>query len=152
MKTKMYVLITMKYFFIAGIICSALTSCGMTTETSSDSRFKSIIGREIQTKRQLRLYRNDPHQTGDNVHFCLTEAYYRFSETDSGEVAIIPQSHRVQFDKLRRTRSLSGGSEYLLGTLKFKGTTYPISYWLGLIGDDSNAGWKGIYRSFEMPE
>lgn len=138
--------------FFTHMLSIMLVGCGMTTETKSDPRFKALLGRDVLTKRALRLYRIDSNLTGDDTHHCITAGYYPFSETDSGEVAIIPQSHRVQFDKLRRARSLSGGSEYLLGTLKFKGTTYPISYWLGLIGDDSNAGWKGIYRSFEMPE
>ena len=124
----------------------------MTIETKSDPRFKAILGRDVLTKRPLRLYRIDPNLTGDNTHHCVIAGYYPFSETDSGQIGVIPKQHAVRFDKLRRTRALSAGSESLIGTVRFEGKTYPISYKLGLIGDDTNAGWRRIYLSFDMPK
>jgi hypothetical protein len=137
--------------FTICIFSTMLTGCGMTTETRSDSRFKRILGHEILTKRPLRLYRINFNLTEDNTHHNITAGYYPFSETDSGEIAVIPKNHAVRFDKLRRTHSVSGGSEYLLGTLNYKGTTYPISYSVGLTGDSSNADLKSFYLSFEIP-
>lgn len=139
------------HWFIILMLSLMLSGCG-TTETQKDSRFKTILGREVMTKRPLRLYRIDPGLTGDNTHHCLTAGYYPFSETDSGEIGVIPANYAVRFDKVRRTRSISAGEEYLIGIVKFKGVTYPISYTLGLIGDDSNAGWRRIYLSFEVPK
>jgi hypothetical protein len=137
------------FVFLIGITFS---SCGMVAHSTRDPRFNQIFGREIQAKRPLRLYRIDRDLTGDTDHHYITAGYYPFSETDSGEIGVLPTGHPVRFEKLRRDYSIDGGSERLLGTTMFRGTTYLVSYYLGLAGDDTIAGWKRIYLSFEIPK
>jgi hypothetical protein len=52
--------------FFAHMLSIMLVGCGMTIETKSDPRFKAILGRDVLTKRPLRLYRIDPNLTGGN--------------------------------------------------------------------------------------
>ena len=62
---------------------------------------------------------------------------------------MVPKHHPVHFEQVRKTYDITGGGEYLNGSLELRGKTYPISYWLGLLNDDSKSGWKRFYKSFE---
>ena len=98
------------------------------------------------------MYRIDMQLTGDRDHHYLTEGEYPFSETDSGEIGVLPPGHPVIFKKLRQTTMSGGVGERLLGTTDFRGTTYPVSYYLGIAGNETTGGWKRIYLSFSIPK
>lgn len=142
-----------KCIFIALIVVwfQVLSGCKFTTHSMNDNRFSKVIGFEIVTKQQLRLYRIDPDLNYDSKYHLITEGYFPFTETDNGEIGVLPIGHRVRFEKLRSIHTPDGVSESLLGTTVFEGKVYPISYRLGFAGDNAGSGWKGIYRSFEIP-
>jgi len=138
---------------IIPVVCGiALSSCVRTTVSKSDPRFTSIFGKDIETKRPLRLYRLDYNLTGDADHHLITAGHYQLTETDSGEIGVLPAGHKVRFNEIHRVHSGDGVSESLRGTTVFHGVSYPVTYWLGFAHDTGPAGWQRIYRSFKMPK
>lgn len=131
---------------VVGALALLLCSCTIATVKTEDLRFKNVLGYTIHTKRSLNLYEIEPQLTGDAEHHLITAGSYPFKV-----LAVLPSGHLVSFTKLRKTPMSGGAAEYLLGTTEFRGKTYPVCYGLGFSGDESNAGWRMIYRSFTIP-
>jgi hypothetical protein len=136
------------YLFCLFCVGFIFTSCQMTTYHTTDPRFPQVFGKEIHTKHTLRLYRlSHDFPSGLEYHY-ITESYFPFSATDSGEIGVLPVGHAVVFDRLKRVRKTDSVREVLLGRTKFRGTTYPVCFDIGSVGDESVYGWKGVYSSF----
>lgn len=137
------------YILLAGVI---LSSCQMKTYTTTDPRFPQVFGREIRTKHTLRLYPINRDLTGELDHHLITESLFQSLDPDENEIGVLPVGHPVVFDKLMRERTPDYVAESLFGKTLFRGTTYPVCFKLGWLGDESNSGWKGIYYSFDVPK
>ncbi|MEO8616537.1 MAG: hypothetical protein ABI600_15450 [Luteolibacter sp.] len=127
-----------------------IVSCVTTSPVSNDRRFASVIASGVTTKRELHLY--PPHTDfSDNIddRYSLSEGLFSSTDGKSDYVATVPAHHQVHFENVRKRRDIMGGGEYLLGSLKLNGKTYSISYWLGSLGDETNAGWRAFFKSFE---
>jgi hypothetical protein len=132
---------------LLGALMSA--SCESTSRVSSDARFASAIARGMKTKRALHLYPPGIGVSDSGESYSLSAGLFSSREGAWDYVATVPAHHPVCFEQVRKTYDITGGGEYLLGSLELRGKTYRVSYWLGLLNDDSKAGWKGFYKSFE---
>ena len=141
--------VALRYVFLLFVLIFMNISCESNLSISRDSRFASLAARGIRTKRELRLYPPGIGVSDSGDRYSLSAGYFGSAEKGWDYVATIPAHHPVAFEKLRRTYDVTGGGEYLLGHLDYGGETYQISSWLGLLNDDSQAGWRRFFKSFE---
>ena len=127
-------------------------SCESTGRVSSDARFANVIARGVRTKRALYLYPPGIGVSDKGGRYALSEGFFSSKEGKWDYVAKVPAHHPVRFEQVRKTYDITGGGEYLLGSLNLHGKTYPVSYWLGLLNDGSKAGWSLFYKSFEAAQ
>ena len=126
-----------------------MVSCETASPISKDRRFASMIASGVKTKQELHLYPPGIGVSDSGDRYSLSEGLFSSGEGKWDYVATVPAHHPVHFQKVRKTRDIMGGGEYLLGSLELNGKPYSISYWLGSLNNDSNAGWRCFFKSFE---
>ena len=138
---------------LAAAACLLLPGCVMMLLTmgnkdiSKDARFAQVLGREIRTKVEMRLYAPDNRRPEDMRHV------YDLTNVMSGpvnRVAVVPAGHAVRFDRAVRKNGLGGSSEYLFGEIIIRGRTYPMNYYL--TSDVYPDAWRRMYGVFEVRE
>lgn len=137
----------------AAAACLLLPGCVMMLLTmgnkdiSKDARFAQVLGREIRTKVEMRLYAPDNRRPDD------MREIYDLSNVMSGpenRVAVVPAGHVVRFDRAVRKNFFDGSSEYLFGEITIHGRTYPMNYYLSTsVYPD---GWRRMYAVFAVQE
>ncbi len=138
---------------LAAAACLLLPGCVMMMLTlgnkdiSKEARFAQVLGREIRTKVEMRLYAPDNSSHDD------MRAIYDLSNVMSGpenRVAVVPAGHVVRFDRAVRKHFFDGSSEYLFGEITIHGRTYPMYYYLSTsVYPD---GWRRMYEVFALRE
>lgn len=135
--------------FALSLVMLLSVACENIRPIANDSRFADVIASGVRTKRELRLYPPGIGVSDSGGRYSLSEGYFATTPQSWDYVAVVPAHHPVNFEKVRRVYDFSGGSEYLLGNIELKGEDYPVSYWLGLLNNDSETGWRCFFRSFE---
>lgn len=138
---------------LSAIACSCLSGCVMMLLTmgnkdiSKDARFAQVLGREIRTRVEMRLYAPDNRRPDD------MREIYDLTNVMSGpenRVAVVPAGHVVRFDRAVRKNFFDGSSEYLFGEITIHGRTYPMNYYLSTsVYPD---GWRRMYEVFAVRE
>lgn len=116
------------------LILVGLSSCGITTLSKSDSRFALILGKTIQIKNPIFLYEIDSGLTGDSSRFPVSGAKYDPADV----VGVLGVGHPVVFEAVETSRDLGAYSQHLVGYTDFESKRFPITYFIGIGGDD----WK----------
>jgi hypothetical protein len=106
--------------------CLTLPGCVMMLLTmgkkdiSKDARFAQVLGREIRTKVEMRLYAPDNRRPDD-----MREVYDLTNVMSGPEnrVAVVPAGHALRFDRAVRKNDLGGYEEHLFGELTIHGRT-----------------------------
>lgn len=110
-------------------------------DISKDPRFTQVLGREIRTKVEMRLYAPDNRRPDDMREiYDLTNAM----SGPENRVAVVPAGHAVRKD------GLGGSSEYLFGEITIHGRTYPMKYYL--TSDVYPDAWRRMYEVFVLRE
>lgn len=125
------------------LILAGLNSCGMTTFSKNDSRFDSIFGKELHTKRLLSLYEISSDLTGDSSRFLISGAKHGPEEV----VAVLGVGHPVVFEAVKTSRNLGSYNQYLVGYTNVNSKRYPIIYYVGMGGDSWKVGFKNYFNS-----
>ncbi|HWB58540.1 MAG TPA: hypothetical protein VG733_03570 [Chthoniobacteraceae bacterium] len=99
------------------------TGCDIVTPVSKRGDFKSLSGDPVITRKPMQLHELD---------YALNKYDDRY-ELDSGSqgmplVGVIPKGHPVFFQKVLHRTGFNTDDIYLVGTLEFRGKTYPITY------------------------
>jgi hypothetical protein len=137
----------------AAAACLLLPGCVMMLLTmgnkdiSKDARFAQVLGREIRTKVEMRLYAPDNRRPDD------MREIYDLSNVMSGpenRVAVVPAGHVVRFDRAVRKDGLGSSSEYLFGEITIHGRTYPMNFYL--TSDVYPNAWRRMYGVFALRE
>jgi len=149
MKSKTNLIILTSKLVILSFALLMSVACQSTSNISNDPRFANIVASGVRTKRELRLYPPGVAIFDSRDRYSLSAGEISTTANGWDYVATVPAHYPVHFDKLRRVHDISGGGEYLLGNLDFNGENYLISYWLGMLNDDSQAGWERFFKSFE---
>ena len=138
---------------LAAAACLLLPGCVMmllsqgNKDISKDARFAQVLGREIRTKVEMRLYAPDNRRPDD------MREIYDLSNVMSGpenRVAVVPAGHAVRFDRAVRKDGLGGSSEYLFGEITIHGRTYPMKFYL--TSDVYPDAWRRMYEVFALRE
>ena len=122
-----------------------------TREVTSDKRFEKILNVQIQTKRELNLYRmvQESSRLSPDVEYQLTAGETN-NDPDHQLIGTIEVGHKVTFDRAYSQSGSGETSEWLVGSINFKGRVYKIEYFLGFTGYGGFTGWKRLYKSFEL--
>ena len=123
------------------LIVVGLSSCGMTTLSKKDSRFTSIFGKELHVKRPIFLYEISQDLTGDSSRYAISSAEYGPEKV----VGVLDVGHPVVFEAVRTSRNLDTHSQALVGYTEFKSKRYPITYYIGMGGDDWKIGFANFF-------
>ena len=128
--------------------CSLLMICLMgDRDISKEARFAQVLGGEIRTKKEMRLYAPDNRCPDD-----MRRVYNLTDVRDGAEglTAVVPKGHRVRFDRAVEKNGLGGASEHLYGEITLHGQTYPMYYYLSSsVYPDA---WRRMYGVFEIRE
>lgn len=144
----------LRSLLLSAAVCLSLSGCIISllmmgpSDISKDSRFASVVGREIRAKKGLRLFIPSEARPADMRHL------YQLTDMKGGGVedlvAQVPAGTPVRFDKAVRQVGLGDSAEYLYGEMTFKGQTYPLYYYLGTsVYPD---GWRRMYEAFVIKE
>ena len=125
------------------LVLFGLVSCDVTTVSKFDLRFNPILGKEIHVKRPLYLYEISRDLTGDSSRFTISSAEYGPEKV----VAVLRPGHPVLFEGVRTSRGLGKYSQALVGFTEFESKCYPISYYIGMGGDDWKTGFDNNFIS-----
>lgn len=138
---------------LAAAACLLLPGCVMmllsqgNKDISKEARFTQVLGREIRTKVEMRLYAPDNRRPDD------MREIYDLSNVMSGpenRVAVVPAGHVVRFHRVLRKDGLGGSSEYLFGEITIHGRTYPMKFYL--TSDVYPDAWRRMYEVFALRE
>jgi len=124
-----------------------LVGCSTKIDISSNARFKNLIGHSLNTRVPLKLYEIDYQLSGSKNRYELGG-----NVLGRPLVGILPKGNSVLFERAVCRNGWSASTEHLEGAIKFRGETYPITYFLGLRGQDSYSFWKGLDYDFVIPE
>lgn len=124
-------------FFLRALLiaaaCLALPGCLIRLLTmgdkdiSKDAHYAPMVGREIRTKVEMRLYAPDNRRPDD------LRGFYDLTNVMGGaenRVAVVPAGHAVRFDRAVSKEDLRGATEYLFGEITIHGRTYPIGFYV----------------------
>ncbi len=136
------------FLYLLSLATLMMVSCEIISPVSKDRRFASMIASGVRTKCELPLYPPGIGVSDSGTSYSIGGGLFS-SGGKWDYVAMVPAHHPVHFEKVRKTRDIMGGGEYLLGSLELNGKPYSISYWLGSLNDDSNAGWRRFFKAFE---
>lgn len=134
--------------------CAVLPGCvtalllAGSTDISKDARFAPVLGRELRTQVEMRLYEPE-NGCPDDMRGMYDLTNVRGGAED--RVATVPAGHAVRFDRAVRWRGLDGGTtEYLYGAVTIRGRSYPVHYYLGCGAYPES--WRRMYGVFAVRE
>lgn len=133
-----------KIKYLGFFIVFLLGSCTIDRDISKDPRLEPLLKKQIATKAPLRLYEIDFQRSGNSKLYDLTAVDFG----DKGLVGIVGIGTKVNFDRAMLRNGGGGSWERIEGHLRYKGTTYPIAYNLGLTAYPN--GWRRVYKYFEV--
>ena len=119
-------------------------SCGTTTTMSKrDSRFAPVLGKAVYVKKPIFLYEVSPSLTGDPSRYPLSSATYTPEEV----VAVLGVGHPIVFEAVETTWGFNAYSQSLVGYTDYKSKRFPITYFIGIGGDEWKIGFSNFFVS-----
>ena len=118
-------------------------SCGITSTSKNDSRFAPILGKTVYVKEPIFLYEVSRDLTGDASRHPLSSAKYEPEKV----VAVLGVGHPVVFEAVETSRDLGAYTQRLVGYTEVKSTRYPITYFVGMGGDEWKIGFSNYFVS-----